>query len=252
MAQVVCYLHCFAFVIEAKSRKGGAENFSFKFCWKSEEIGAMASQWIFSFKIGWKSREERYWVAVVTDSSHKLFLILNLTKKKSTFLDSIKDKQPLRHRALFSSLTGPKYPFVFARVLIASKDASSQGCYCTPLGLCLDFSQGEEHTSLFWGLSTKDPLGHLCLQAQNPGVLLLNGQRVTMLVIGIILAVRLSPHDNIGLLGSKGNHVSHWDHPRPAWVLMSQVLLVEPWPEDGQSGWVFHLGLPSHSTILVP
>ena len=62
-----------------------------------------------------------------------------------------------------------------------------------------------------------------------------------MLVIGIILEVRLSPHDNIGLLGSKGNHVSHWDHPRPAWVLMSQVLLVEPWPEDGQSGWVFYL-----------
>ena len=153
MAQVVCYLHCFAFVIEAKSRKGGAENFSFKFCWKSEEIGAMASQWIFSF--GRKSREERYWVAVVTDSSHKLFLILNLTKKKSIFLDSIKDQHCwFRHRAPFSSLTGLKYPFVFARVLIASKDASSQGGYCTPLRLCLDFSQGEEHASLFWGLST--------------------------------------------------------------------------------------------------
>ena len=81
---------------------------------------------------------------------------------------------------------------------------------------------------------------------------MLNGQRVTMLVIGIILAVRLSPHDNIGLVGSKGNHVSHWDHPRPAWVLMSQVLLVEPGAEDGEGGGVLRLGLPPHRPVLAP
>ena len=38
--------------------------------------------------------------------------------------------------------------------------------------------------------------------------------------------------------GSKGNH---WYHPLPAWVLMSQVLLVQPRTEDGQGGRVLHL-----------
>jgi len=51
----------------------------------------------------------------------------------------------------------------------------------------------------------------------------------------------------------KGNHIGrHWYHPLPAFVLMSQVLLIQPRTEDWQSGRVLHLGFPSHRAILVP
>lgn len=56
----------------------------------------------------------------------------------------------------------------------------------------------------------------------------------------------LDSGDPFGLIifaGSKRNHIGrHRHHPLPARVLMSQVLLVQPRTEDGQSGGVLHLG----------
>ena len=97
---------------------------------------------------------------------------------------------------------------------------------------------------------SRDPLEVL----RGVRIVIWNGQRRTMLAgLGIIPSPQrgtmLASPPLIGEpcwhpLPSKGNHIGrHWNHPLPAFVLMSQVLLVQPRTEDWQSGRVLHLNI---------
>ena len=135
-------------------------------------------------------------------------------------------------------------------------------CYCSAFEIFL-----KPHKEYFpdlktWGLEhfeTTTPVTGLQVQTARPQYPFVfpPGTRAfkTGCRVGVLswFFVRvLGPRDPFALI-SKGNHIGrHRYHPLPVWVLMSQVLLVQPRTEDGQGGGVLHLRLPSHCPILVP